>query len=50
MTYKRFVIKEIDLAKRAVYSAPRYSQLEAELVWSIDNQTVEQTIEERTES
>ena len=43
---QKIVIKEIDLAKKSCVFGTEYSQLEAELVWSINNQTVEQTIEE----
>lgn len=43
---QKITVKEIDLeAKRCTFGTA-YSQLEAELIWSIDNQTIEQTVEE----
>lgn len=43
---QKITIKEIDLENNRCQFGTDYSQLEAELRWSIDNQTVSQTIEE----
>lgn len=42
---QKITIKDIDLAKNRCKFGTEYSQLEAELAWSIDNQTLSQTIE-----